>query len=380
MRMNLRAACRLVLLLAGSVSARAQFEAVIPWAPAPMHANDQAHLVYEIHFTNFVSVTSLLERVEISSQTGARLATYVGQELADALDHPGFETGGSDTRVLGPGLRMILFVWLTWKWGEAIPTALTHHLVFSAPSMITKDRVELTLDVSVPVRKDEPILVGAPLRGSGWVAGNGPSNRSPHRRKSLPFGPRATVAERFAYDFVRVGESGIAFEGDQSQNRSWYGYGAEVFAATDGIVHDTHDGLPENIPLAKPSSIPTAASGGNFVSIDLGKGRYAFYAHLQPGSLRVKAGDRVRRGQLLGLLGNSGNSDLPHLHFQISTAGKLDEGEGLPFDFEAFELVGHSELVRAVGVRGKPAPWNPGGLTRIVRRQMPLADDIIGFH
>jgi murein DD-endopeptidase MepM/ murein hydrolase activator NlpD len=65
--------------------------------------------------------------------------------------------------------------------------------------------------------------------------------------------------------------------------------------------------------------------------LDLGGGTYAFYAHLQPGSLRVKNGDRVTRGRVLGLLGNSGNSTEPHLHFHVSDGMSPLGSEGLPY-------------------------------------------------
>ena len=65
--------------------------------------------------------------------------------------------------------------------------------------------------------------------------------------------------------------------------------------------------------------------------LDLGGGKFAFYAHIQPGTLRVKTGDRVTRGQVLGLVGNSGNSTEPHLHFHISDSPLPLESEGLPY-------------------------------------------------
>jgi murein DD-endopeptidase MepM/ murein hydrolase activator NlpD len=113
----------------------------------------------------------------------------------------------------------------------------------------------------------------------------------------------------------------------------------------DATVASVVDGVPENTPqasgeikLALPVSRRTNA--GNQVSLDLGNGQYAFYAHLQPGSLRVRAGDRVRRGQVLGLVGNSGNSVGPHLHFHVGDRDSLNGCEGVPFVFEAFDVVG----------------------------------------
>jgi len=100
--MNLRSTYAFAVWLAIVTPAFAQIEAVIPWAPAPMHADGRKHLLYEIHLTNFIPLTCLLERVEISTRAGERFGDFAGQELTDALDHPGFNTGGTDTRVIGP--------------------------------------------------------------------------------------------------------------------------------------------------------------------------------------------------------------------------------------------------------------------------------------
>jgi murein DD-endopeptidase MepM/ murein hydrolase activator NlpD len=97
--------------------------------------------------------------------------------------------------------------------------------------------------------------------------------------------------------------------------------------------------------IAVPLTRDTNA--GNWIALDLGDDRYAFYAHLQPGSIRVKAGDTVRKGQVIGLLGNSGNAVGPHLHFHVGdeyslNGGDLNGNEGLPFIFELFDGVGRT--------------------------------------
>ena len=86
--------------------------------------------------------------------------------------------------------------------------------------------------------------------------------------------------------------------------------------------------------------------------LDLGRGYFALYAHLQPGSIKVKVGQRVRRGQALGLLGNSGNSDVPHLHFHIIGAHSPMFGEGLPYVFQSFIAQGSAESLDAMMTRG----------------------------
>ena len=110
-------------------------------------------------------------------------------------------------------------------------------------------------------------------------------------------------------------------------------YGAEVLAVANGLVVATKDGIPENVPGITSRAVPITSEtvGGNHIVLDLGGGRYAFYAHFQPGSLKVKVGDRVTRGQVIGLVGNSGNSTEPHLHFHISDGVSPLGSEGLPY-------------------------------------------------
>jgi len=117
---------------------------------------------------------------------------------------------------------------------------------------------------------------------------------------------------------------------------SYYSYGKAVLAVADGLVVAARDGLPENIPghgdafhAAVPITLETVA--GNTITLDLGGGQFAYYMHLQPGSLRLKVGDRVRRGQVLARVGASGDAREPHLHFEVTTSSKLLAGEGVPY-------------------------------------------------
>ena len=118
--------------------------------------------------------------------------------------------------------------------------------------------------------------------------------------------------------------------------RSYFAYGKPVLAVADGRVVMARDGLPENVPghgesfhPAVPITLETVA--GNTITLDLGGGQFAYYMHLQPGSLRVKAGDRVRRGQVLARIGCTGDAREPHLHFEVTTSSKLVSGEGVPY-------------------------------------------------
>ena len=109
--------------------------------------------------------------------------------------------------------------------------------------------------------------------------------------------------------------------------------------------------------------------GGNHVIIDIGGGHYAFYAHLKPGSLRVKVGDRVKRGQVIALVGNTGNSTEPHLHFHISDYPSPLGSEGMPYGYDAFEVVGSCRNFTSCD---RSAP--------VVRHgEIPLANTLVRF-
>jgi murein DD-endopeptidase MepM/ murein hydrolase activator NlpD len=150
------------------------------------------------------------------------------------------------------------------------------------------------------------------------------------------------------------------------------------------VVASTLDGLVTNDmidPGELPSTVPEG--GGNQVIIDHGNGQFSAYLHMQAGSLAVEEGDTVERGQLLGLLGNSGHSSAPHLHFQLGTTNSIGSGEGLPFVFDEFELLGTFEnglidvIPDAQGdqVAAIPPPDGPGPRTN----ELPLDVTLIDF-
>lgn len=179
----------------------------------------------------------------------------------------------------------------------------------------------------------------------------------------------ATICQRFAIDFMRLDEQGRAQTGDGTRNHDYPGYGQEVVSVADARVLSVIDGVAENAPgKGRAVSITLATVAGNQVSLDLGGGFTAFYAHLQPGSVRVKVGDRVRRGQLLGLVGNSGNSTGPHLHFHISRGASILGGEGVPFVYREYR--------RLTTPPGTPST---AAQAELVRGESPLLGDIVLF-
>jgi murein DD-endopeptidase MepM/ murein hydrolase activator NlpD len=110
-----------------------------------------------------------------------------------------------------------------------------------------------------------------------------------------------------------VGQNGRLYEGPKDKLSSYPYYGAKIRSVADGRVVGTRDTEPEQTPGQFPDGLALNDFGGNYVDVDIGDGRYAYYAHLQKGAkgVLVEPGDQVRKGQLIGKLGNTGNTDAP---------------------------------------------------------------------
>ena len=292
----------------------------VPVAPTPFLGDDgNRYLVYEVHLTNFGARDLLIGKLDVLQGT-TTVASYEGTELNSNILQPG-TTAGADRRTVATGKTVIVFLWIPVT---TVPASLRHR--------ITVGEVSVEDAVIAPV-STPPVAIGPPLDGGDWLAANGPGRNSQHRRGFVPVEGRGRIAQRFAIDWVRLNADGRTFSGDQKDNKSYRAYGAEALAVSDALVVATKDGIPENVPgpASRAVLITLETVGGNYVVLDLGGGRYAFYAHLQPGSLRVKTGDRVTRGQVIGLVGNSGNSTEPHLHFHVSDGVSPLGSEGLPY-------------------------------------------------
>jgi len=347
----------------GPAGVRRPVEITVPIEPTPFKGDGKTHLAYELHLTNFVSSEMILTSLEVSGGDGKPFAKYEGEELK--------------ARLVPQSMRAIAYLWLTFETPSAVPAVLRHSLTatINAPADRAGGRsggpeTRILKGAEVKVRAGRQLVLSPPLRGDGWLAANGPSNTSGHRRALIAAGGAEHIAQRFAIDWVQLREDGKTWVGDQLKNESYRAYGAEALAVAVGTVTAVKDGIPENIPGATSRAVPITLEtvGGNHVILDLGQGRYAFYAHLQPGSLRVKLGDKVKRGQVLGLVGNSGNSTEPHLHFHVSDKNSPLSSEGLPYVFDSFE------------VQGKGWGWKSSGKDTPVekrRLEIPMQDSVV---
>lgn len=139
-----------------------------------------------------------------------------------------------------------------------------------------------------------------------------------------------TPDQRWAYDLVAE----PYFTGS-SKLTDYGAYGIPVVAPATAEVAAAHDGEPDMTPGVVSNNLQAPA--GNFVALRLATGTYLLIAHLKPGSLRVKKGERVTEGQELGRCGNSGNTSEPHIHLhhqrQDPSVFPIGFAEGLPLYF-----------------------------------------------
>ncbi|MGZ4843736.1 MAG: M23 family metallopeptidase [Candidatus Angelobacter sp.] len=314
----------------------APIDVVVPFAPTAFQVDGKTLIAYELHITNFFEQNTILTRVEAFDSSGTALAHLEQADLPPNVILIGNEqASGVDKLTIGPGQRIVVYLWFSLEGVRDIHEGLVHRITVK----VGKKQREFSTQCARSAIRRDLVTIGPPLRGDNWVAANSPANDSIHRRSLIPVDGRAQISQRYAIDWVRNNSDGKTFLGDEKDNKSYRAYGSEVLAVADGAVAEVKDGIPENIPGTDSRAVPITLEtiGGNHVVIGIGNGRFAFYAHLQPGSIKVKPGDRVKRGQVLGLLGNSGNSTEPHLHFHLADNISLLGSEGIPYALESFD-------------------------------------------
>jgi murein DD-endopeptidase len=313
---------------------------LVPSPPVTLRIDGKTHLVYELHVTNPLSVDVSLIRLQVlSARSDAPVADYREEELRKRLGRPGLRRDHPTPQVVGPGMRAVAYFWIELPDGSASPTAVRHRIELDV--LREAGPVHAVVEGTSPVAPQAPAPLGPPLRGGPWTAIYDPLLMGGHRTAFYTLEGRARIPGRFAIDFIQVPPGG-ALEKSATPPADWNGLGADVLAVAEGVVAAAMDDIPDNAPSAPwPGASKPENASGNYVALDLGHRRFAFYEHLKSGSVAVKAGDRVKTGQVIGRLGNSGSSSMgPHLHFHVADASSLLAAEGLPFVFTRFEVLG----------------------------------------
>ena len=366
----------LIATLGWSGSASAQlglipFDVRVPQPPTAFLADGKHYLVYELRITNLSRQDRALQQVDVLVDN-AVVASWSGDSLK-AVTVRVAETPGGETRLLPQGRQSLVYLMVTVPAGS-IPGELRHRILATHSDSLTGAARDTLNGPRVPVLSTPPVRLSSPLKGGPWLAANGPGNLSGHRRTAIPIEGLARVAQRFATDWIKLGADGRLWQGDSSKNESWYGYKEPLLAVAPATVVAVKDGIPENVPLTPQRAVPITLEtvGGNHVILDLGERRYAFYAHILAGTITVKVGDRVQPGQVIGQLGNSGNSDAPHLHFHVGDMPSPLGTEGLPFVIDQYDKLG-------VAGGNFLAGFKPSGPSETRSNELPLQNHVVRF-
>jgi hypothetical protein len=306
----------------------------------------RTHIVYELLLTNTNVTPATVEAIEVvdAAKPSDTLDTYDAKKLLAALRTTG--NSAVETPVIEFNGTRLLMLSLAFDPGATIPKKLLHRVKYQgatspSPKPVTPADATYT---AAPIEIETQFPhIGPPLSGAGWVAMNGCCAVGVHRSSSLACNGGLYFAQRFAIDWMQLDKDGKFISGDAADVHAYAGYGAQVLAVADGTVVGIEDSLEDQKPptLPDPSTITIDNVDGNHIVLDLGGGVYAFYAHLQKGSLTVKRGDHVKRSQVLAKLGNTGNSSAPHLHFHLMQSPSVLCSNGIPYAIDTFAAAGN---------------------------------------
>ena len=347
--------------------------------PQRVYGSDgREHIEYDLIITDAFTADATLGSLEVRGD-GKLLMSLSAAALGATTLRIGTFAPTRGRIEQGATVVALVDVTLPRSVGRTVPGVLTNQISYAVPADAPLRPVIETTTVDVPpVRVDRraPVVIAAPLRGTGWLNANGccEDPTAPHRHTVLVTSSGGYITpETFAIDWVRVVD-GRLFTGDGSKNSDWPTFGSPLYAVANGTVVSVVDNKPDIPPSSHNPDLKTPRDfGGNSVFLRLGPHLYACYAHMKSGSVLVRPGERVRVGQQIGLVGNSGNTTGPHLHFGIQREPDcLSENE--PFEIDRYTLDGTVDQATTtlprVGVIGPVRPED---------RSYPLIESVTTF-
>jgi murein DD-endopeptidase MepM/ murein hydrolase activator NlpD len=357
--------------------------AQVPYAPIPFAGSDgRTHLVYELLATNFSSGKTTIEQLEmLDADTDDVISTFDAKEVASNL-HPAGTSDTADT--LDPSMAATIFLHVTFNDADKVPNRLVERLSLQAAAA-PPDQQQITEKVGeTNVDRREVVMISPPLKGSNYLAADSCCDAPHiHRKSPLPINGQFTLAQRYAVDYEQLDANNRVYSGEKADLSGYTIYGKEALAVADGTVVKVTDGYPEQNPGVFPKGISLDEADGNSVILDIGGGNYALYAHFQPGSIRVKEGDQVKRGDVLALVGSSGNSLAPHLHFHVMDSPLSLASNGLPYGIDSFTVTGQSagtDAFNKAEADGTPLEFTPVDPVKTVTEAMPLDQNVVSFE
>jgi hypothetical protein len=363
-------------------------------APADVEAvrgsDGRYHVTYELVLSNTAPGQAVLNEIRVVDRASgdvvfrASAKDLVRMQALRLLDREVAEDGTIPTSA---GRLVLLSV--SFPTQSSVPKMLDQRVDLTAINAVSNAPspapISFSYRIATVAISQRPVAVlSPPLRGKGWLASDGCCDAESHHINAI-FGIDGYLvgAERLAIDWIQLDNNGRFYKGDPSKLTNWYGFGAPILASAGGVVTEARDGLRDEPPGKMPDlALPDIP--GNRVVIDQGDGHYAVYAHLKSGSVAVKAGERVRTGQKLALLGSSGGSSAPHLHFHMVSGPSAVASQGVPYVLDSFALRGSTSLNDFVQVftRKKTVVEGPYLTTTPQQHklELPLSYTVVDFN
>lgn len=308
---------------------------------AVLASDGTRHLQYDLLVTNAFLAPVTLQSIDVFSPAGDRLLRLEGEDLLIATQPLLGGTPQAEIPVSGTVAVVMNVITDPGQDIDRLMHTISYDLPPDAPDQALIGSREV-IGPELTVSTQEAVVIAPPLTGEGWMALNGCcAAASVHRFERVPAnGAVVAKAEMFAIDWMRL-EDGQLSSGDGSRSEDFFGYGAEVRSVADGTVVYARDGMPDQTPDGEVTGIERPEDfGGNQVMVEIAPDVYAWYAHLEPGSVAVAVGDEVTTGQPIGRLGNTGHSTAPHLHFGLFASPNSVTGRGVPMVIDEYELAG----------------------------------------
>jgi murein DD-endopeptidase MepM/ murein hydrolase activator NlpD len=335
----LAAALALTTVDNGVVTSQASLPLQVVAPPVPVVVNGAAELVYELRVTNASPGAVPLTGLEvIDKERGTTVASFSAEALRHRIAPSETRQSGADPLVVPSGSSAVIYVEFSAT-GGLVPTSLRHRLAVGP--RVGSNAVDERIDGGdVQVRREAPVVLGPPLRSGPWVAVYNAAWERGHRRVYYAIDGTPRIPGRFAIDWIKLDPNGQRARGSEDEVANVLGYGEDVLAVSNATVAATRDDVSEVSLVSARRKHAIEDASGNYVALELRPGRYVLYEHLKPGSVRVKGGQRVRKGQVIASLGFTGDSTGPHLHLHVGDAASPLGAEGLPFVFDRFTMLG----------------------------------------
>jgi len=344
--------------------------------------DDRYHVLYELQLTNTLGDAADLRSVEVLDPGGRKLLKLGAEDIIKGDYLHTLDRQMATTTLFPAFEERVLILNLSFDSRSSIPREVTHRFEVSGAEPFNKHPTRFSYGGGlVKFSHLEPPALLPPLEGEGWLASDGCCGPTGHINALVGLNGKLQGAERFAIDWIKIDADGRIFTGDKTDPKNWAGYGAKVLAVGSGVVTAARYDQQDHPPGTMPTDLPLSKLPGNYVMIAMEGNITAIYAHLKPGSIRIKVGDQVKAGELIGSVGNNGGSLAPHLHFHIVNGSDAVTSDGYPYVINSFALAATSEpsmLIKAL--EGEPAFPRRNPMSPVEhKRQLPLNLTIIDF-